>query len=143
MPSPTPSISTPSASSAKPLTPTPNVASAGAASTSVAPTLGPTGPRSPEGPPVGEVLPTNNGVQSLPVFSTVGRESGPALSSKVLGFIIIIKAAKGGTLHAVMNPKAGPGVLATFEDVEQAVNATTGIPACKINEFFIIPVGGE
>lgn len=111
--------------------PMPNVSSAAAASTSK------------PGPPVGEVLPTNNGVQSLPVFSTVGRDSGPALSSKVPGFIVIIKAAKGGTLHAVMNPKVGPGVLAVFEDVEQAVNATTGIPACKTNEFFIIPFGGE
>lgn len=137
----TPSESIPSALSAKSATPTPNVSSVAAASMSK---LGPTGPSNPQGPTgIPSVLPPNNGAESIPAFTTVGRDSGPALSSKVLGFIVIIKETKRGTLHAVMNPKAGPGVLAVFEDVEQAVNATTGIPACKTNEFFIIPVGGD
>lgn len=88
------------------------------------------------------VLPPNNSAEAIPASTTVGRKPGPVLSSKTL-FIVIIKSAKGGTLHAVMNPKAGPGVLASFEDMEQAVNVTTHIPACKTNEFFIVPVGGE
>jgi len=67
----------------------------------------------------------------------------PVATSKVLGYIIILKSAKAGTLHAVMNPRVGPGVLATFEDVEQAVNVATEVLACKSNEYFIIPVGGE
>lgn len=87
-----------------------------------------------------KALPPNNAAEAIPAFTTVGRKPGPIVSSKTL-FIIIIKSAKTGTLHAVMNPKSGPGVLATFEDVEQAVNVTTNMRECKTNEFFILPVG--
>jgi len=95
-------------------------------------------------------MPTPSVASAAPVSASKQKtprveKAAPAAvaTSKVLGYIIIIKSAKAGTLHAVMNPKAGPGVLATFEDLEQAVNAATDIPACKSNEYFLIPVGGE
>ncbi len=89
---------------------------------------------------------SNRSAQSVtPLTSTLGVSNAVGGStsklSQPLEFIILIRSPKG-TLHALLNPRAGEGALATFEDIEQAIAAQQSNPACLKNLSYIIPVGG-
>lgn len=54
-------------------------------------------------------------------------------------FVILIRHRERGTIHTVMKPSEGPGVVAAFEDVEQAMNQANTMPACQNNPYMIVP----
>jgi len=56
-------------------------------------------------------------------------------------FIILIKSPRG-TLHALMNPKAGQGAIAVFHTAEAAAAVLTSNPVCLNNKSCIIQVEG-
>jgi|GEM_PF-4172623 len=65
----------------------------------------------------------------------------PQLESNDEAFIILIKSPRG-TVHALMNPKAGQGALAVFHSAEAAAAVLTTNSACLNNKSCIIQVGG-
>lgn len=55
-------------------------------------------------------------------------------------FVILMRNPKRGTIHALLNPRAGEGALAVFESPEQAVSQTEGLAVLQNKEFFIVPL---
>jgi len=77
------------------------------------------------------------------VSGNAGPPTPPTPPAKKPGrpeFVIIIKNRITGGLHPVMNPRLGPCVMASSEDLEQATNLTTTLPACQKNEFFLLEI---
>lgn len=56
-------------------------------------------------------------------------------------FIILIRSPRG-TVHALMNPKAGPGALAVFHSAEAAADVLMQNPACVNNKSCLMSVEG-
>ena len=55
-------------------------------------------------------------------------------------FVILLRNPKTGTIHALLNPRAGEGALAVFESAEQAISQTETVPLLRNKEFFILTV---
>lgn len=55
-------------------------------------------------------------------------------------FIVLIRHPQNKTLHALLAPKKGAGVLAVFESPELASVQIAGVNALQNKEYYIIPV---
>lgn len=88
-------------------------------------TPGPTGQTGTPGP-VGVA-----GIDIVPV------ESKPT-EPKPKAFIVLIRHVTKGTLHVLS--RGDGGVIVEFEDMEQAVNTASTVPACQRNPHFIAAI---
>ena len=64
----------------------------------------------------------------------------PLKKKEISEFIVLIRHPQNKTLHALLTPKKGPGVLAIFESPELASVQIAGVPALQNKEYYIIPV---
>lgn len=88
---------------------------------------GPTGPQG----PIGDVGFKVKGLDEPAPVPVAVPEKPPK------AFIILIRHITKGTLHVVSKPT---GELAEFDEMEHAINASAGIPACQKNPSFVIPI---
>lgn len=66
---------------------------------------------------------------------------GPPVKVKAASeFVVLIRNPKTKTLHALLNPRLGPGALASFQTAEQAVLITSDLPDLKNREYFILSI---
>ncbi len=80
-------------------------------------------------------MPSNLGSTSNPVQAPLAPKAKPATE-----FVVLIRNPKNKTLHALLNPRLGPGALASFQTAEQAVLLTADLPSLKNREYFILPI---
>jgi hypothetical protein len=65
----------------------------------------------------------------------------PALKKKDTSeFIVLVRHPQNRTLHALLAPKKGAGVLAVFESPELASVQIAGVNALQNKQYYIIPV---
>jgi hypothetical protein len=65
----------------------------------------------------------------------------PALKKKVISeFIVLVRHPQNQTLHALLAPKKGAGVLAVFESPELASAQIAGVKALQNKQYYLVPV---
>ena len=75
------------------------------------------------------------------VLAEANQKQAPAVKPRApTEFVILVRHPEKRTLHAVLNPKAGVGVIAVFETPELASVQASTIPSLQNKEYYIIPV---
>ena len=74
------------------------------------------------------------------VSTEIAKQATPLKAKVPTEFVVLIRHPEKKTLHALLNPKVGPGALAVFESPELASVQASTIPSLHNKEYYIIPV---